>query len=417
MRVSKLFTKTSKTIPADEIAVNAQLLIQAGYIHKEMAGVYAYMPLGLRVIENIKKIIREEMNAIGGQELMMTTLQPKDVWVKTDRWDDAKVDNWFKTKLVNGTELGVGLTHEEPIVDAASNYINSYKDLPFSVYQIQTKYRNELRAKSGLLRGREFLMKDMYTFSRNQEEHDKEYEKVIVAYQRVFDRLGIGDITYRTYADGGIFTSKFSDEWQTLCDNGEDAIYVDTDKKNAINKEIMNDENLAKLGLNKASLVEKRGSEAGNTFHLESKYTDALDVYYTDEDGSKKSIIMGCYGIGISRLMGIIAEIFSDDKGLAWPESIAPFKVYLVRIGGDEAVKCADGLYDELISKGIEVLYDDRDAHPGQKFTDSELIGVPYRITISDRMINDNTYEIVERKTGQKNLLTRQQLLDKLVKL
>jgi len=179
----------------------------------------------------------------------------------------------------------------------------------------------------------------------------------------------------------------------------------------------MNDENLAKLGLNKASLVEKRGSEAGNTFHLESKYTDALDVYYTDEDGSKKSIIMGCYGIGISRLMGIIAEIFSDDKGLAWPESIAPFKVYLVRIGGDEAVKCADGLYDELISKGIEVLYDDRDAHPGQKFTDSELIGVPYRITISDRMINDNTYEIVERKTGQKNLLTRQQLLDKLVKL
>lgn len=414
MRVSKLFTKTSKTAPADDVAKNAQLLTRAGFIHKEMAGVYAYLPLGLRVLEKIKQIVREEMNAIGGQEVMMTTLQPKDIWEKTDRWDDAKVDNWFKTKLVNGTELGVGLTHEEPIVDAVSNYVNSYKDLPFSVYQIQSKFRNELRAKSGLLRGREFLMKDMYTLSRNQEQHEQEYEKIVCAYFRVYDRLGLGGITYRTYADGGIFTPRFSDEFQTLSEVGEDNIYVDEAKRIAINEEILNDENLEKLGLERGNLVQKKGVEVGNTFHLESKYTDALDLYYVDEKGEKQSIIMGCYGIGISRLMGVIAEIFADDKGLVWPENIAPFKVYLVRIGGDNAISSADKLYDELTNMGIEVLYDDRDVHPGQKFADSELIGIPYRVTVSDRMLDSGEYELVERRDGQKKLLTHEQLLAKL---
>lgn len=343
----------------------------------------------------------------------MTTLQPKEIWEKTDRWDDAKVDNWFKTKLVNGTELGVGLTHEEPIVDMVSNYVNSYKDLPFSVYQIQNKFRNELRAKSGILRGREFVMKDMYTFSRTQQQHDEEYEKVIGAYRKIFDRLNIGDITYRTYADGGIFTSKFSDEWQTICDTGEDIIYVDETNKIAINEEIMNDINLAKLGLKKEDLVEKRGSEAGNTFHLESKYTDALGVYYTDENSVRHSIIMGCYGIGISRLMGLVAEIFADDKGLVWPESVSPYKVYLVNIG-DKASSHSDNLYKELTDLGVEVLYDDRDVRPGQKFADSELIGIPYRVTVSDRLIESGNYEFVERSNGQESLLTREQLLARL---
>lgn len=415
MRLSRLVSKTSKTAPSDDVAKNAQLLTKAGYIHKEIAGVYAYLPLGLKVLENIKQIVREEMNAVGGQEVMMSVLQPKDIWEKTDRWDDTKVDNWFKTKLVNGAELGVGLTHEEPIVDALSNFVNSYKDLPFSVFQIQSKFRNELRAKSGLLRGREFLMKDMYTFSRNQEEHLDEYEKIVASYFKVYNRLGIGDITYRTYADGGIFTPRFSDEFQTISEVGEDTIYIDESKRVAINAEIITDENLQKLGLEKSNLVEKKGVEVGNTFHLESKYTDALDLYYNDENGIKQSIIMGCYGIGISRLMGVIAEIFSDDKGLVWPENIAPFRVYLVRIGGEQAVDCADNLYDELISKGIEVLYDDRDVHVGQKFADSELIGIPYRVTVSDRMIADNSFELVERKDGQKSVLTREQLLVKLV--
>jgi prolyl-tRNA synthetase len=414
MRVSQLFTKTSKTAPADEVAKNAQLLIRAGFIHKEMAGVYAYLPLGLRVLENIKTIVREEMNGIGGQEVMMTALQPRDIFEKTDRWDDAKVDNWFKTKLANGTELGLGLTHEEPIVDALSPYVNSYKDLPIFVYQIQNKFRNELRAKSGLLRGREFVMKDMYSLARSQEEHLELYERAAEAYHRVYDRLGIGDITYRTAADGGIFTARFSDEFQTLSDIGEDTIYVDEEKRLAINEEVYTDENLAKLGLDKSKLVEKKGVEVGNIFPLETKYTDALDVYYTDENGNKQQIVMGCYGIGISRLMGVVAEHFSDDKGLVWPENIAPVKVYLVRIGGDAAIQHADELYDELTKKGIEVLYDDRDERPGAKFADSELMGIPYRVTVSDRLLEAGTYEFTPRATGETEVLTRGDLLAKL---
>lgn len=414
MRVSQLFTKTSKTVPADEVAKNAQLLIRAGFIHKEIAGVYAYMPLGLRVLENIKQIVREEMDAIGGQEVMMTALQPKDIFEKTDRWDDAKVDNWFKTKLTNGTELGLGLTHEEPIVDALTPYVNSYKDLPIFVYQIQNKFRNELRAKSGLLRGREFVMKDMYSLARSQEEHLELYERAAEAYHRVYGRLGIGDITYRTAADGGIFTERFSDEFQTLSDIGEDTIYVDEEKRLAINEEVYTDENLAKLGLDKSKLVQKKGVEVGNIFPLETKYTDALDVYYTDESGNKQQIIMGCYGIGISRLMGVVAEHFSDEKGLVWPQSIAPVKIYLVRIGGDQAIKHADGLYEELQAKGIEVLYDDRDERPGTKFADSELMGIPYRITVSDRLIETNSYEYTPRMSGTTEVLTRDELLAKL---
>jgi prolyl-tRNA synthetase len=397
MRLSKLFTKTTKSVPGDETARNAQLLIQAGFIHKEMAGVYAYLPLGLQVLENIKQIVREEMNTIGGMEVMMTTLQPKDIWEKTDRWDDKKVDNWFKTKLANGTELGVGLTHEEPIVDALSSYLSSYRDMPVFVYQIQNKFRNELRAKSGLLRGREFVMKDMYSFATTQEQHEKLYAEAIQAYYRVYERLGLGDVTYRTYADGGIFTDRFSDEFQTLSSIGEDTIYTD--------------EALAKLGLDKSKLVQKKGVEVGNTFHLESKYTDALDVYYTDEQGKKQSIIMGCYGIGISRLMGIIAEHFADEKGLAWPEAVAPAKVYLVVLGESEAVtKAADALYDRLQKANVRVLYDDRHIRPGEKFADAELMGIPYRIVVSEKTLAANQYEIKKRSESQSTLVNEAEL-------
>ena len=412
MKVSQLFTKTQKNAPADEVARNAQLLIRAGFIHKEMAGVYAYLPLGLRVLENIKQIVREEMNAIGGQEVMMTTLQPKDIWEKTDRWDDKKVDNWFKTKLANGTELGVGLTHEEPIVDALSTYVTSYKDMPLSVYQIQNKFRNELRAKSGLLRGREFVMKDMYSLARTQEEHEEMYELAAAAYHKVYDRLGIGAITYRTYADGGIFTERFSDEFQTLSEIGEDTIYVNEAKKIAINEEVYTDENLAKLGLNKADFVEKRGVEVGNIFPLESKYTDALGVYYADEKGQKQSIIMGCYGIGVSRLVGMIAEHFSDDNGLIWPDNIAPFRVYLVQIGDVTAE--AQELHDELMSQGIEVLWDDRDVRPGEKFADAELMGIPHRVVVSEKTIASGQYEYKQRTGSDVEMLTKDELIKRL---
>jgi prolyl-tRNA synthetase len=415
MRLSQLFTKTRKDAPADEESKNAQLLIRAGFIHKEMAGVYVYLPLGLNVIEKIKGIVREEMNAIGGQEVAMTTLQPKELWEKTNRWDDKVVDNWFKTKLANGTELGVGLTHEEPIVDVLSEYIGSYKDLPVLIYQIQNKFRNELRAKSGLMRGREFIMKDMYTFARNQDEHDKLYEMIAEAYTRVYDRFGIGDITYRTYADGGYFTPRFSHEYQMLSDIGEDTIYVDKDKKIAVNKEVIDDDRLKDADIDKSKLVEHRAIEVGNIFPLESKYTDALGVFYTDEDGNQQKIIAGCYGIGVSRLMGALAEHFSDDKGLVWPENIAPAKVYLARLGeGEEVVKVADEAYNRLTAAGVEVIYDDRDVRAGEKFADADLMGIPYRLVISERTAQAGKHELKRRTDDNVELLTLDEILKSL---
>lgn len=400
MKMSQLFTKTSKNVPADEQAKNAQLLIKAGFIHKEMAGVYVFLPLGKRVLENIANIVREEMDQIGGQEVQMTVLQPKEIWEKTDRWDDIKVDNWFKTKLNNGTELGVGLTHEEPIVDMMKDFISSYKDLPVLVYQIQSKFRNELRAKSGLLRGREFTMKDMYSFARTQAEHDELYERVAEAYNNVYERLGIGDVTYRTYADGGIFTKRFSDEFQTISPIGEDVIYVHEAKKIAFNEEIMTDEALAKLGIAREELVEKRGVEVGNIFPLESKYSDALELFYSDENGQQQSIIMGCYGIGVSRLVGMLAEHFADEKGLVWPAAVAPAQVYLAAIGtSDPVVAAADELYEHLTNAGIEVLYDDRDVRPGEKFADADLMGIPYRVVVSEKTLASGQYE-VKARTG-----------------
>ena len=400
MKMSKLFTKTLREAPADEEARNAQLLIRAGYVHKEMAGAYDYEPLGLRVIERIKQIVREEMNLVGGQEVAMTALQSRELFEKTDRWDDKKVDNWFKTELKDGAKLGLGLTHEEPIVTMAGKYVKSYKDLPFSIYQIQTKFRNEKRAKSGILRGREFLMKDMYSFARNQEEHKKIYEEMAEAYHRVYERLGLGEITFRTKADGGIFTKEFSDEFQTVSEIGEDTIYLDRKKKLAVNKEVYTPENLAKFDLKTEELEEVRAVEVGNIFPLESKYPDALGVYYTDENGERQSIINGCYGIGISRVMGVIAEIFADEKGLVWPENVAPYKYYLVGIG-EEGQKWAEEMY---VGCEESVLYDDRDARVGEKLKDSELMGIPYRIVVSDKTLAEGAIEIMERASGETKL-------------
>ncbi|MBC7943649.1 prolyl-tRNA synthetase [Candidatus Saccharibacteria bacterium] len=413
MRLTHLFTKTSKTAPADEVAKNAQLLIRAGYIHKEMAGVYAYLPLGLKVVEKIKQIVREEMEATNSTELIMTSLQRKELWEATGRWDDKVVDVWFKSELKNGTPVGFGWSHEEPITNMMRNYISSYRDLPTSVFQFQTKLRNELRAKSGIMRGREFVMKDMYTYSRSAEENQAIYDGVKIAYERVFDRLGIGDITYETSASGGAFT-KYSHEYQTISDAGEDIIYVDRERNVAINEEVYNDQALAELGLEKGDLDKVKAAEVGNIFNIGTEKSEQLGLNFTDEDGIDKPVYLSSYGIGITRLMGVIAEIFSDDKGLVWPENIAPAKVYLVRIGGDEAIKHTDDLYKELIIKNIETIYDDRDVRPGQKFADSELMGIPYRVTVSDRLLENQQYELTDRKTGETQLLTREQLLAKL---
>lgn len=412
MRRTELFTKTSKTAPADEVAKNAQLLIRAGFIYKEMAGVYAYLPLGKRVLDKIIQVIREEMNAVDGQEISLTALQQKETWEASGRWSDEVMDVWFKTKLANGTDLGLAPTHEEPLTRLMKTYIASYKDLPVYPYQFQIKFRNELRSKSGLMRGREFWMKDLYSFSRNEAEHQDYYERISRAYEAVFARLGLGDITYKTFASGGSF-SKYSHEFQTVSDAGEDTIYVQEAKKIAINEEVYNDEVLADLGLTKDELVQKKAIEVGNIFTLGTKFSDALDLQYADENGQLQTVFMGSYGIGPSRLMGVVAEIFADDKGLVWPANIAPFTVYLVSIG-TEGSKKADEVYAQLQAAGVEVLYDDRDERPGTKFADAELMGIPYRVTASDRLVGDQKIEFTDRKTGETVLLTDQELLAKL---
>lgn len=413
MRLSQNFTRTLKEAPADEVARNAQLLIRAGFVYKVMAGVYAYTPLGLRVIEKIKQIVREEMNALGAQELIMTNLQAKEPWAMTTRWDEQVVDIWFKTKLQDGTELGLAWSHEEAILDMMRQYVKSYKDLPAKVYQFQTKLRNEVRAKSGIMRGREFLMKDMYSLHATAEDLDAFYQATIDAYMRAYTRLGIGDDTYVTFASGGAFT-KFSHEFQTVCEVGEDTIYLHREKHIAVNEEVMNDESLAELGITRDELEPVNSVEVGNIFNFGTEKCEQMQVYFTGEDGQQHPAYLGSYGIGISRMMGILVEKFADDKGIVWPEAVAPAKVYLVRIGGDEATQAADRLYEELKTKGVEVIYDDRDERPGVKFADAELMGIPYRVTVSDRNLAEGTYEITTRNRGETNLLTHEELLAKL---
>lgn len=417
MKRSELFIKTRKEIPADETSKNAQLLIRAGYIHKEMAGVYSFLPLGKMVADKIADIVREEMNTIGGQEILMSTLQNKELWELTDRWDDAKVDNWFKTKLLNGKEVGVGFSHEEPITNMLKNFVSSYKDLPIYVYQLQTKFRNELRAKSGLLRGREFLMKDLYSFCTSQAEHEEYYEKAAAAYFKVYQRLGVGDITYKTYASGGYFSGGFSHEFQTISDIGEDTIYLDETKKVAVNKEIYTDETLAKIGLNKVDLVEKRAVEVGNIFTLGDRYSEPMGLFFTDEKGVSRPVFMGCYGLGISRLIGLLAEHFADDNGLVWPASVAPFKVYMVRLGEEqEVIQAAEDVYKQLTDTGVSVLYDDRGVRAGEMFADADLIGLPHRLVVSKNSLQSGGFELKSRAQDDKLTLVKDALIEKLVK-
>jgi prolyl-tRNA synthetase len=412
MRQSELFTKTRKEAPKDEVSKNAELLIRGGFIHKEMAGVYAYMPLGLRVLKKIENIIREEMVAIGGQEILMTTLQDPEVWKKSGRWDDSVVDNWFKTKLATGTEIGIANTHEEPITELLTHIVKSKKDLPVYVYQFQTKFRNELRAKSGIMRVREFLMKDLYSFNKSEEEFRDFYEKCANAYLKIFNRVGLGELTYRTAAAGGSFTPGLTDEFQTLSSAGEDTIYVDKEKKIAINKEVFTEENIKKLGLEKGKLVEEKSIEVGNIFPLGTKYPEALGLYFVDENGEKKKVFMGSYGIGLGRLMGTIVETLSDEKGIIWPASVAPFQVHLITLGDNKEL--GDEVYKTLINEKIEVLYDDRDLRAGEKFADADLIGIPTRVIIGDKTLESKLYEVKDRGAEEIENLSLEHLIKKL---
>lgn len=400
MRHSQLFTKTRKEAPSGEVAKNAQLLIRAGYVHKEMAGAYSYLPLGLRVIEKIKNIVREEMNSIGGQEMIMTGLQNPEVWKKTDRWDDDKVDVWFKSELKSGGEVGFGWSHEEPITEMMKQYLASYRDLPAYVYQFQTKLRNELRAKSGIMRGREFVMKDMYSYTASPDAHQKFYDSAIAAYQRVFERVGLGDKTFLTFSSGGAFT-QFSHEFQTLSDAGEDTIYISDEKKIAINKEVYTDEVLTDLGLRRSDLREAKAVEVGNIFNFGDVKSKQMGLTIKDESGADVPVILGSYGIGITRLMGTLVEIFADDKGLVWPKEVAPFAVHLVSLGDNEDVqKEAEDLYATLGEAGVEVLWDDTDRRAGEKFADSDLLGLPLRVVVSEKTLTQGAFECVERAGG-----------------
>ena len=416
MKATQLFTHSTKEIPSDETSKNAQLLLRAGFISKEMAGVYAYLPLGLRVIEKIKAIVREEMNAIGGQEIIMTSLQQKELWEKTDRWDDEKVDIWFKSALKNGAEVGFGWSHEEQITNMMRNFIHSYKDLPQSMYQFQTKLRNELRAKSGIMRGREFVMKDMYSYAYSDAEHQKIYDQVTAAYLRIFDALGIGDKTFLTYASGGAFT-EFSHEFQTITDAGEDIVYLDEDKKLAVNEEVYSDEIISRLSLDKKNLKKVKTAEVGNIFSFGIAKSKQLDLKFTNKEGKEEYVVLGSYGIGITRLMGVIVELFSDEKGMMWPESISPYKLYLAQLGQDKAVlDAAKRLYEILIKNNVEVFWDDRDARPGEKFSDADLYGFPYRIVVSQNTVKANEYEVKKRNENEAHHFTIDELLNLLAR-
>lgn len=407
MKQSHLFTKTKKENPSDEVSLNAELLIKGGFINKEMAGVYSYLPLGLRVIKRIENIIREEMNKIGGIEMKTSVLQNKEIWEKSNRWNNEVVDTWFKTKLKSGGEIGLSFTNEEAYSNILKQYISSYKDLPVYPYDFKNIFRNETRSKSGILRGREFYWKALYSFSKDEAEHNEFYERAKQAYKNVFQRVGIGHLTYLTFASGGSF-SKFSHEFQTLTGAGEDTIYIDENKGVAINKEVYTDGVIKDLDLKKENLVEKRAVEVGNIFSLGTKFSEPFDLKYKNENGEEKLVIMGSYGIGLSRLMGTIVEALSDDKGIIWPETVAPFKVHLLALGDDNKILFeADKLYEDLSEKNIEVLYDDRhDISAGEKFADADLIGIPYRVVVSKRSLDDGGFE-VKRRTEDKGQITK----------
>jgi prolyl-tRNA synthetase len=409
MRQSQLFTRTRRETPADETAKNAQLLIRGGYIHKEMAGVYSYLPLGLIVIKKIENIIREEMNTIGGVEMKTSILQNKEIWEKSNRWDDSMVDNWFKTKLKNGGEIGLSFTNEEAYSSILRQYINSYKDLPAYPYDFKEIFRNEARSKSGIIRGREFYWKALYSFCRDEAEHNAFYEKAKIAYKNIFERVGIGSLTYFTFSSGGTF-SKFSHEFQTATEAGEDIIYVDERKGMAINKEIYNDEVVESLGLLKKDLKEKKSVEVGNIFTLGTKFSEPFDLKYKNEKGEDKMVFMGSYGIGLGRLMGTVVEILSDEKGIVWPDSISPFKFHLIEIPSEKAEvkEKAQKIYKKLGEN--DTLYDDRDMRAGEKFADADLLGLPTQIIVSEKNIASGKLEFKNRKTGIVRMISEDEL-------
>lgn len=406
MRQSTLFLKTQKDLPKDEVAVNAQLLLRANFIHKLMAGVYSYLPLGFRVREKVMNIIREEMNALGSSELIMPALHPRSVWDATKRWESLeKVMYQFKDH--SGREVGLGPTHEEIIAVLAKMIISSYADLPLSVYQIQTKFRDEARPKSGLLRGREFTMKDLYSFHADEMSLNEFYEESKKAYQKIFSRCGLK--SYITEASGGDFSKEYSHEFMVEAEAGEDKLVLCRLCGFAQNREIAK----AKAGkpcpkCGNGVIDEVKGIEVGNIFKLGTRFSEPVGLLYKDARGKDNPVIMASYGIGIERLIGTVVEIYHDKKGIIWPKLVAPYLVHLIRIGdGSQGLqKFADKVYSHLIKAGVEVLYDDREkVSAGEKFFDADLIGLPWRLVVSDKTTVEYKIEVKKRDEKDAKLM------------
>jgi prolyl-tRNA synthetase len=422
MLQSQLFYKTFKEISEEEKSTNSQLLIRAGFVDKLMAGVYTYLPLGLKVLNKIKNIVREEMNAIGGQEIFMPALTPKENWLQTGRWE--KIDVLFKLKGAGDREYALGSTHEEIVTPLVKKMVNSYKDLPLAVYQIQDKFRDEPRAKSGLLRGREFSMKDLYSFHADEADLDSYYEKAKEAYLKIFGRCELKAIV--TEASGGTF-SKYSHEFQVLTENGEDTIFYCEKCFYAQNREISEYKAGDKCPIRLpdgqecgGKMKEGKAIEVGNIFKLKTKFSEAFDLSFLNKDGKKKLIIMGCYGIGPSRVMGAIVEASHDEKGIIWPAEVAPFDIHLAAIFGKNAKinakisKEADRLYDSLQKQGFDVLYDDREEmSAGVKLAESDLFGIPKRLVISEKTLAKDSVEVKARGSAEVKLIKIEQLKNK----
>ncbi|MCD6086147.1 prolyl-tRNA synthetase [bacterium] len=408
MRQSLLFTKTKKEVSKEEESVNARLLIKAGFIDKTMAGVFTFLPLGLIVLKKIENIIRQEMNKLGAQEILMPALQPKEIWQKTNRWQI--MDDLYKLKDRQGREIALGPTHEEVITPLMKKFISTYRDLPCFVYQIQNKFRQELRAKAGLLRGREFIMKDLYSFHADEEDLDKFYQKVIESYFKIFERLGIRERTFLTYAAGGSF-SKYSHEFQTITPAGEDTIYICQKCQLAINKEIK-EETLSCPNCQGTDFSRERAIEVGNIFKLGKKFSQSFDLSFFDREGNKSLVVMGCYGIGLNRLLGTIVEVNYDEKGIIWPKEVAPFLVHLLVLGKErEVLAKGEEIYQKLKERKIEVLYDDRkDKSSGEKLVESDLLGLPLRLVVSKRTLEKKRIGLKLRREKEERMIAEKDL-------
>jgi len=408
MKYSKLFGKTIREAPKDEVAINAKLLIRGGFIDKLMAGSYTLLPLGFRVKEKIEQIIREEMNETGAEELLMPLLHPKSIWNETGRWEKAKEVMYQFEK--NEKEFALSFTHEEVVLDLVRKHASSYKDFPIKIYHFSTKFRSEARAKSGILRGREFLMKDLYSLHTSQKDLDEYYSKIIETYRKIFKRMNF-DVKV-VEAGGGVFTENITHEFQVLIEDGEDTIYYCQNCDFAQNDEIAKVKEGDKCPKCSGNIQMSKASEVGNIFRFGTSYSEKMNVAYTDEKGKKQFVWLGSYGIGVTRCIGVAVELFNDDKGIIWPKAIAPYEVHLIGImSSEKAIK----IYNELRKAGVEVLYDDRDnVSVGEKFKDADLIGIPVRLVVSEKL--GNKVEWKERNKDDAEVLSIDEVLKRFKK-